>query len=190
MHAEPEEFVRIFFPASIGTGFSALLSNGEHEDSFEQIGRTIEIPSSLFVGALENHAQLSLLRESKQFGGYLKFLPRQESIEFVNEGYINARYGTIGTSSSWRNTDLVDVSLVREFVFSGYISGDYVASVATYDENGEYIGPLLVGTPSTTFVSNLHFVCDGSYRFIRCGSRTASGEGTSLLLYYRDRRHG
>lgn len=181
-HNEPTEDVVITI-SNTEDVITAMLVNGESTQMYSATGGIITIPAEDFTDAITNHAKLTVLRGLNNYGGSITFLPEQESEPFPITGALNLD-GTIDdTVTTLRCTELVDVSLVTEMVYSGRCNKNR-GCVVGYDENGDFAKLLLRGTGE--YQSNVHIVYDGTYKFVRACYSIAATAG-SLFVYFRNR---
>jgi len=143
------------------------------------------LPSHLFEDAIDNRLKLVLKIRGEVYGGYIIFLPAEESEPFPNIGAISLDGSLDDSVDTSRYTDLIDVTMVREFVYSGRSSSSR-ASIAGYDSDGNFVKVILQG--SSTIRRDIHIVPDGSFTHIRAASGPYPSNPGELILYYRSRR--
>lgn len=157
-----------------------ILEHGSVIETISADNGKITLPSDAFVGALENHLSLVLIRDSVEFMGTISFLPMSDEVPFGMEGFID-QYGEFNPNTIWACTDFVSVEDVADLVLTARARYSARALVA-YDENREFVKVILGNSQFT----GRHVTPDGSYSFVRASSLKA--EEHSLMLYYR-RRH-
>lgn len=162
---------------------TAVLVNGGSTQIYGATDKRITIPAADFTDAITNHAKITIRSGFDDYGGSITFLPVQESEPFPVVGALNKNGGIDVALERVRCTELVDVSLATEMVYSGRTLSSR-ASVVGYDENGNFAKLLLSGTDA--YEDNIHIVYDGSYKFVRASYSTTYAEG-SLIVYFRNR---
>lgn len=178
-HEEPPNDVTVRSAAISSVDYIELLVDGEVVYTAAAAGRSITVPSSELVDALSRKLRLRLVVGGEQFGGAVIFLPYEESEPYPNTNVLTLD-GKLSPATSTKTTDLIDISLVREFVVTG-TQGSH-AVLCLYDDNGNFVSCPL----SRDAFTAVHFVPDGTYRYIRASG--VNDHDRSLILYFRDRR--
>lgn len=141
------------------------------------------LPSHLFDDAIDNRLKLVLKVRGEVYGGYIIFLPVEESEPFDIASSVIDADGSIIEGTAYEATDFIDIDLVDDIVYQGRMRTSGYIAVASYDEDHVFVRPLL----RTAQADDVHhFVPDGTYRFIRaCAARSYDHY---LQIHYRSRR--
>lgn len=178
-HEEPPSDVTVRSAAISSVDYVVLIVDGVVVYTAAAAGRSITVPSSELVDAISRKLRLQLVVGGEQFGGDVIFLPYEESEPYPNPNLLTVG-GSLAPASATKTTDLIDISLVREFVVTGTQASNAV--LCLYDENGDFVSCPL---SRDTFTA-VHFVPDGTYRYIRASG--VNDHDRSLILYFRNRR--
>lgn len=142
------------------------------------------LPSHLFDDAIVNRLRLVLSIDGEIYGGYIIFLPVEESEPFDLEGTFIYDDGTNGTSSAYVATDYIDISFVDDIVYNGRVKYTGRIAMAGYDQERNFVKILLDQVTNASEAH--HIVPDGSYNYIRASS--VNQVNYSLQIHFRSRR--
>lgn len=146
------------------------------------------LPSHLFDDAIEDRLKLVLSIDGVVYGGYIMFLPKEESEPFpLIDSAINSS-GLIVDAQNYVTTDLIDVTFVEDIVISCVMRRNSYNVMWAYDDEGN---PLKELVKNHTTYRTSHVEPDGTYRYIRaCAVYVLDGvpQNYSLELHYRSRR--
>lgn len=143
------------------------------------------LPSNLFDNAIDRRMKLVLKIRGVVYGGYIIFLPVEESEPFNIESFAIYNDGSLRAQSAYDATDFIDISMVDDIVYSGRMMLNNYMAIAAYDENYVYVKPLLLN-PSVPDIH--HYTPDGTYTYIRaCAARNYTH---NLQIHFRSRRRG
>lgn len=144
------------------------------------------LPSHLFDSAIERRLKLVLKIHGEVYGGYIIFLPIEESEPFPNDNTLLRSDGATASRESYVTTDYIDITFVDDIVYVGRMSRSSGITMGAYDGDRNFVGALIVQTPATQ--STYHIVPDGSYNYIR--ACTIDSVEYSLQVHYKTRRRG
>lgn len=178
-HEDPLSDVIVRSAAISSVDYVDLIADGEVVYTAAAAGRSITVPSSALVDALSRKLRIRLYVDGAQIGGDIIFLPYEESEPYPNLNRLTYT-GELAEAKSTHTTDLIDISLVREFVVTGTQLANAV--LCLYDEQGNFVRCPLGGGSFTA----VHLVPDGTYRYIRASG--LDDRDRSLILYFRNRR--
>lgn len=148
------------------------------------VNGSMVLPSHLFTDAIASRLRLVLTINGEVYGGYIIFLPVEESEPFSFEGTYISTNGETGSNDAYVTTDYVDVSFVDDIVYNGRISYASRIAIAAYDLERNFVKILLERSDSAA--ETHHFEPDGSYNYIRASSLGSINH--SLQVYYKSRR--
>lgn len=141
------------------------------------------LPSHLFEDAIDNRLKLVLKVRGEVYGGYIIFLPVEESEPFDIASFAINADGSLVEGTAYEATDFVDITLVDDIVYQGRMQTSGYISVAAYDEEYVFVRPLL---RKATVADIHHFTPDGTYSYIRACA--AKNYDHYLQIHYRSRR--
>lgn len=144
------------------------------------------LPSHLFDDAIGYRVRLVLRIDGEVYGGYIIFLPVEESEPFPNMDSFIREDGSNGNREGYVTTDYIDVTFVDDIVYQGKMSYTSGITMAGYDQDRNFVKVLLnkSGNESRTY----HIEPDGSYNYIRACA--VSSLTHSLQVHYKSRRRG
>lgn len=148
------------------------------------VNGSMVLPSHLFDNAIDNRLKLVLKIRGEVYGGYIIFLPVEESEPFPYEGILLNRDGSTGERANYVTTDYIDVEFVDDIVYTGRMRWDTGIAMAAYNQDREFV-KILIGRSDNNYVDQ-HIATDGTYKYIRASSYET--EDYMLQVHYKSRR--